>query len=146
MFNRKTSSQARFAPALFMGTVLAAGFSVLPAATTSAHAAPSLSNTSWEIVGFGEQTLQFDGKGNIGGQAGCNNYSASYKVSGEGNSMSFSLGPVRATRKMCFRNSVMKQEKNFLEKLEKAKKLKLTEKKLQLMDAKGGVLATFVQK
>ena len=89
--------------------------------------AQGVAGTSWRITGYnnGRQavvsvlggttlTMAFAADGKVSGSAGCNNFVASYTVSGS----SLSVGPTATTRRMCGQPAgVMEQEKLFLEAL-----------------------------
>lgn len=85
-----------------------------------------------------EITALFQG-GRIIGSAGCNNYSAPYKLSGT----TLTISPaVATTRKACLQ-PVMQQETAYLTALVKAVAYKIEGDKLELRNASGGIIASY---
>ncbi len=100
-----------------------------------------LSGTSWLItnVNNGKQavvstiidsklTANFGTNGRLSGSAGCNNYTASYEISGK----NIKIGSIAATRKMCIKAELMEQEAWFLKALETAANYRFDGKRLEL--------------
>ncbi len=97
---------------------------------TFVAAQDELANTEWDVVSYnngreavvsvllGSQiTANFDDEGNVSGNAGCNNYSASYSAEGG----TIDIGPVRSQRMACAEPpGVMDQESQYLAALESA--------------------------
>jgi len=82
-------------------------------------------------------TGRFDA-GSLRGSAGCNRYTATYKVNGDG----ITIAPAATTRKMC-PAPVMEQERNYLAALARATTRRLDEKTLELRDATGALQVSF---
>ncbi len=103
-----------------------------------------LSGTSWLItsVNNGKQavvstvietklTANFGTDGRLSGSAGCNNYTASYEVTGK----NIKIGSIAATRKMCIKADVMEQEQQFLKALETVATYQFDGNRLELRTA-----------
>ena len=115
----------------------------------------SLAGTSWNVTGYnnGKQavvsvlngtslTMAFTSDGRVGGSAGCNRYTATYIVDGQ----KLTIGPAAATRIMCTRpESVMEQERQFLQALEMVATARFEGDRLELRTA-GGQLAVTLAK
>jgi len=105
----------------------------------------ALNGTSWTVLSYnnGEQavvsvveatevTVRFDESGQITGNAGCNDYSASYQISDD----SISIGPPSSRRMFCAQpEGVMAQEALFLAALETAATYSLQGNLLELRSA-----------
>jgi heat shock protein HslJ len=76
-------------------------------------------------------TANFGTDGKLSGSAGCNNYMASYEVSGK----SIKIGAIAATRKMCIKADVMEQEQQFLKALETVATYQFDGNRLELRTA-----------
>jgi len=88
-----------------------------------------------------EITAIFGEGGTIGGSAGCNNYTASYETDGD----TLSIGPAASTRKFCAEpEGIMEQETQYLAALENAATYKIDGDKLDIRDADGAGVASFV--
>jgi heat shock protein HslJ len=101
-----------------------------------------LGGTSWQVlsVNNGKQavvstiidsklTAHFSSDGKLSGSAGCNQYTASYEVSGK----TIKIGSVAATRKLCMKpESIMEQEAQFLHALETVARYRLDGTRLEL--------------
>jgi heat shock protein HslJ len=116
-------------------------------------AAMPLEGTPWKLVSYhdGENALASvlsgteitaafaDGK--LAGSAGCNSYSASYQ--GEGDALT--VGPVATTRKVCAEpEGIMEQEQAYLAALGSVAGYRIQGGRLELLDAEGTPVATFV--
>lgn len=120
---------------------------------TFAAQSGDLSGTSWEVIAYnnGKQavvsvasgttlTAIFGAGGKLTGDAGCNNYTASYKTDGK----KLVIGPARTTRKMCAEPpNIMEQEAQYLEALTTAATYRIDGSKLELRTAGGARAATF---
>lgn len=117
----------------------------------SVASALTLEGTSWRVtaVNNGQQAIQSilpdttitalfkDGK--LTGSAGCNNYWAAYKVSGQ----EIEIGIAASTRMFCSNPpGIMEQEKLFLEALRGVKSYRFSGKRLELLNAGGAMAAT----
>lgn len=114
-----------------------------------------LGGTSWIGTGYnnGKQALvsvvigskltaDFSIDGKLGGSAGCNNYTATYEVSGK----NLKIGKAASTRKWCSDpDGVMEQEMQFLKALETAAAYRLDGNQLKLRSDDGALLVTFVR-
>jgi heat shock protein HslJ len=85
-------------------------------------------------------TARFE-EGKLSGYAGCNNFSASYTISGE----SIIIGSAMATRKFCAEpEGIMAQEQQYLQALQNSHTYKLKRDHLELRNEKGSLLVRFV--
>ena len=108
--------------------------------------APGLANTRWRPVRIGERAvtisaqthepwIALDAKGKrVTGSGGCNKISGSYE-SGAG---TLTFGPLTTTRMTC---PGMETEAAFLRALEGTRRFRLVGRHLDLLDARGGVVA-----
>lgn len=115
----------------------------------------TLAGTSWRVTAYnnGRQavvgtlaganlTMAFSGDGRVAGSAGCNNFTAPYKLEGE----RLAIGPAAATRRMCASpERVMEQEQEFLKMLETVATARLEGDRLELRTA-GDQLAAVLTK
>ncbi len=113
----------------------------------------SLENSSWQVIGYNnskqavvsviigtEITANFGEDGTLSGSAGCNNYTATYKVNGD----NISIGPAAATRMFCPEpDGVMEQEVQYLAALETASTYLIEVDKMEMRTAEGALAATF---
>jgi heat shock protein HslJ len=83
-------------------------------------------------------TLFFGSDDKVGGSAGCNTYSGTYKVSGS----SLTFGPMVSTMMAC-EQAVMNQEQAYLKALGDTKSYAATADQLTLKDGSGNTLAVF---
>ena len=108
----------------------------------------SLTNTYWRLVelnggavspGEGRELhMILRGEDQVGGYAGCNQFTGSMTVTGDG----LSVGPIASTRRMC--QGVMEQEDAFLQALESAHRYSISGEDLAIEDANGEVTMRFV--
>jgi len=113
----------------------------------------TLSSTPWRLQSFNNGkggmesnlatekiTAIFGEDGKVAGNAGCNNYSGSYKVDGE----NITIGPLAATRKMCAEpEGVMETESAFLDNMSNAATFSIENESLTLFDQAGKKLLIF---
>lgn len=107
-----------------------------------------LTNTYWKLVelngapvepGEGKELhMILRGEGQVGGYAGCNQFTGSVTVSGDG----ISFGPIASTRRMC--PDTMQQEDAFLQALEQASRYVVTGEDLDIENGNGEVTMRFV--
>lgn len=116
---------------------------------TQAEAVPPagtlLTGTSWTLVelagkpvveGGKPVTAEFDGEGRVAGSAGCNRYTASYKlVAGQ-----LSISQAISTRMACAQPGVMEQEAAFLKAMEKVMTFQREGERLTLTTTDGQTL------
>ena len=126
-------------------------------AATSTEAAPAaenmnpdvtLTNTYWKLIelngaavgpGEGKELhMILRGEDQVGGYAGCNQFTGSMTVTGDG----LSVGPIASTRRMC--QDVMEQESAFLQALENAQRYSISGEDLAIENASGEVTMRFV--
>jgi len=86
-------------------------------------------------------TTVFGGDGSVTGSAGCNQYFASYNVTGP----SISIGPAGSTKMYCTSPGVMQQESTYLASLSRAAAFTITGNRLNLADANGTTLLSFTK-
>lgn len=112
-----------------------------------------LAGTSWDVVGYNngkqavvgvmlgtQMTANFNAEGMLSGNAGCNEYSASYTTDGQ----SISIGPAASTRMMCAEPAgVMEQEAQYLAALPSAATYAIDGTKLELRTATGALAASY---
>ncbi|MGR9114850.1 MAG: META domain-containing protein [Gammaproteobacteria bacterium] len=111
----------------------------------------SLVGTKWRAVGINNgqggvvndnnthlSTAQFE-DGEIKGNAGCNQFSASYTEHGR----QIMIGPARTTRKACSEEGIMEQENQFLDALGRVSYYEITAERLSLRDQKGVLWVSF---
>lgn len=124
----------------------------LPILHFVAHQTATLENTQWQADGINNgkggvvsslathlTTARFE-EGKVSGNAGCNNFSASYTISGN----NLTIGAAMTTRKLCAEPAgIMDQEQQFLHALKKTHTYKLGRDRLQLRDEKGSLLVRF---
>jgi heat shock protein HslJ len=108
---------------------------------------PSLQDTRWVLVTFGEAppltgtapSAEFCG-GQIRGSAGCNTYSGAYTVS----ESDIAIGDIASTEMWCMEpEGVMDQEQAFLAALASVTSHRLAGPQLEFLDPAGRVLLTF---
>ena len=107
----------------------------------------SLTNTYWKLVelngaavapGEGKELhMILKGEDQVAGYAGCNQFTGSMTVTGDG----LSVGPIASTRRMC--QDVMEQESAFLQALENAQRYSIAGEDLAIEDANGEVTLRF---
>ena len=108
----------------------------------------SLTNTYWKLVelnggpvspGEGKELhMILRGEDQVGGYSGCNQFTGSVTVTGDG----LSFGPIASTRRMC--QGVMEQEDAFLQALESGQRYSISGEDLAIEDANGGITMRFV--
>lgn len=114
---------------------------------------PTPQGEDWELTGYingqggvvspvagSTITAVFGEDGQVTGSAGCNNYFASYSVSGT----DITIGPAGSTRMSCETPAgVMEQELQYLALLEDVVAFERAPKTLTLRDAEGSILVTY---
>jgi heat shock protein HslJ len=112
-----------------------------------------LADTSWDVIGYnnGKQavvsvalgttiTANFGADGTLSGNAGCNDYFASYETDGS----KISIGPVGSTQKMCAEPpNIMEQEAEYLQALSTAATYRIDGMKMEFRTAEGALAANF---
>lgn len=108
----------------------------------------TLTNTYWKLVELNREAVQpgegkelhmiLRGEDQVGGYSGCNQFTGSVTVTGEG----LSFGPIASTRRMC--QEVMEQEDAFLQALENAQRYSISGEDLAIENANGEVTMRFV--
>ena len=118
----------------------------------AAQQTATLENTQWQASGINNgkggvvsspttqlATARFE-EGKISGNAGCNNFSASYTISGH----NLTIGPAMTTRKLCAEPAgIMDQEQQYLQALQKTHIYQLRRDRLELRDDNGSLLVQF---
>lgn len=107
----------------------------------------TLTNTYWKLVelngaavepGEGKELhMILRGEDQVGGYAGCNQFTGSVTMTGEG----IAFGPIASTRRMC--PDAMQQEDAFLQALENAQRFKISGEDLAIANASGEVTMRF---
>ena len=123
-------------------------FSALGCAQEDAKPDVTLTNTYWKLVELNgaavspgedkELHMILRGEDQVGGYAGCNHFTGSVTVSGEG----VAFGPIASTRRMCAVG--MQQEDAFLQALESAHRFDISGEDLAIETANGEVTMRFV--
>jgi putative lipoprotein len=108
----------------------------------------TLTNTYWKLVelnggavtpGEGKELhMILRGDDQVGGYAGCNQFTGSVTVTGDG----LAFGPIASTRRMCA--EVMQQEDAFLQALESAHRFDISGEDLAIENAGGEIIMRFV--
>ncbi len=108
----------------------------------------TLTNTYWKLVelngmaaapGEGKELhMILRGEDQVGGYAGCNQFTGSVTVTGDG----ISFGPIASTRRMCAEG--MEQEDEFLQALENAQRFSISGEELAIENAGSEVTMRFV--
>ena len=115
---------------------------------------PTPQGENWELTGYNNGlggvvsptsgrtiTAVFGADGQVTGNAGCNNYFASYSVSGT----EIVIGPVGSTKIFCvFPEGLMEQESRYLTLLGEAAVFDRSPQALTLRDANESILLTFI--
>ncbi len=129
-----------------------AATTVAPAETEAAQETMkpdvTLTNTYWKLVELNAAAVEpgegkelhmiLRGDEQVSGYAGCNQFTGSVTVTGDG----LSFGPIASTRRMC--QNVMEQESAFLQALENAQRYSITGEDLAIENANGEVTMRFV--
>jgi heat shock protein HslJ len=117
-----------------------------------------LAGTEWEVIGYNngtggvvsvlagtELTAFFGEDGNLGGSAGCNNYTAPYTVEDAGAAEGdISIGPAASTRMFCGEpEGTMEQEVQYLTALDMAEVYTIRGDRLQLRTSGGALVADY---
>jgi putative lipoprotein len=108
----------------------------------------TLTNTYWKLVELNGAAVEpgedrelhmiLRGEDQVGGYAGCNQFTGSVTVTGDG----LSFGPIASTRRMCA--DAMQQEDAFLQALENAQRFSVSGEDLAIENAGGEVTMRFV--
>jgi putative lipoprotein len=108
----------------------------------------TLTNTYWKLVELNREAVEpgegkelhmiLRGEDQVGGYSGCNQFTGSVTVTGDG----LSFGPIASTRRMC--QEVMEQEDAFLQALENAHRYSVSGEDLAIENANGEVTMRFV--
>lgn len=116
------------------------------------ESAATLTGLKWSATALGgagvvssfiagtEVTANFGDDGSLQGNAGCNNYTASYTVEGS----ALTVGPATTTRLLCNApEGIMEQEEQYLSALEAANAYRIEGDTLELLDTKGDMVLAF---
>jgi heat shock protein HslJ len=114
----------------------------------------SLAGSSWRATGINNGkdgvtsvvsgstvTMDFAADGKVSGTAGCNNYSATYRVAGS----ALRFTPAAATRKMCADPGVMEQEQAFFKALDSVATMRMEADRLELRTAVGALAVSLAR-
>ncbi|NKQ37184.1 MAG: META domain-containing protein [Chloroflexi bacterium] len=113
----------------------------------------NLAGTSWDVISYnnGNQavvsviigskiTANFGEDGVLSGNAGCNDYTASYEINGD----ALTIGPAAATRKLCAEpEGIMEQEAQYLAALETIATFTTDGEQLRTRTAEGSMAVNF---
>lgn len=114
-----------------------------------------LAGSSWDVISYNtgteavrsviidtEITANFGDDGQLTGNAGCNDYFASYEVDGE----NISIGGVGMTEKFCMDpEGIMDQESQYLAALETADVYKIEAGRMEFRTSEGSLAASFTR-
>jgi len=127
---------------------LAILFTALGCAQETMKPDVTLTNTYWKLVELNggvvepgedrELHMILRGDDQVSGYAGCNQFTGSVTVTGDG----IAFGPIASTRRMCA--DAMQQEDAFLQALENARRFAVSGENLAIEDASGEVSMRFV--
>jgi putative lipoprotein len=108
----------------------------------------TLTNTYWKLVELNGGAVQpgedrelhmiLRGEDQVGGYSGCNQFTGSVTVTGDG----LTFGPIASTRRMCAEGT--QQEDAFLQALENAQRYSISGEDLAIENANGEVTMRFV--
>ena len=108
----------------------------------------TLTNTYWKLVELNGGAVQpgedrelhmiLRGEDQVGGYSGCNQFTGSVTVTGDG----LAFGPIASTRRMCA--AAMQQEDAFLQALENAQRYSISGEDLAIENSGGEVTMRFV--
>jgi heat shock protein HslJ len=124
-----------------------------PSPTTGSPDAPGLTGQVWYLESFldaqgamtpllpGSQvTAEFNADGQVSGTSGCNTYSGGYEVDGD----MITFSPLASTMMACIEPAgLMEQEAAYLQNLGKAASFRVTDGKLEMLDAAGQVILVY---
>lgn len=119
--------------------MLAAGFLISSCGALPSGKEDKLDGTSWDLLMIGDAdlipnsaiTIVFE-DGNAGGSSGCNSYSSSYEIDGNG----ITFGPIAATLMACMEpEGLMEQEQAYFAFLSEVVSFKVEGDQLILMRA-----------
>lgn len=128
------TSKTLFAVAAFAGIGLAA--------FATSMAAGSLAGSEWGFEGQDTPYIQFNGNGQVSGNAGCNRFFGPYVKTGSGG---IAIGPVGATKMAC-PQEVMEAENAFFSALAGTADYERNGTQLRLVDSEGRTLIELVQR
>lgn len=123
--------------------ILLLALSLLVVGCAASGAGPDLSGPAWlveDLDGHGvidgaEPTMAFTAEGQVSGSTGCNSYFASYRVEHD----RVAIGNVATTKRACS-DTVMEQERRFLDILAAAERVTLQEGGWLVLEGPGGAL------
>jgi putative lipoprotein len=108
----------------------------------------TLTNTYWKLIELNGAAVEpgegrelhmiLRGEDQVGGYAGCNQFTGSMTVTGDG----LSVGPIASTRRMC--QNVMEQESTFLQALENAHRFDISGEDLAIENGAGEITMRFL--
>jgi heat shock protein HslJ len=114
--------------------------------TSQAGAGPELNGTRWTLAALNGRpvdgsgvSLEFASETELGGNAGCNSYGATYAVVGD----ALRLEPVVSTLMLCAGEAVNNLETEYLAALDQVERFELDGGRLILKDAAGAELLVF---
>lgn len=123
-------------------------FTALGCAQETKEPDVTLTNTYWKLVELNDGAVEpgegrelhmiLRGDDQVSGYAGCNQFTGSVTVTGDG----IAFGPIASTRRMC--PDVMQQEDAFLQALENAARFAIEGEDLAIENAGGEVTMRFV--
>lgn len=124
-------------------------FAAVLAACTSATQTEGLRGREWRLswiepfpampTGVATPTLRFGDDGRISAQTGCNSAGGTYSVTGDG----LTIGNVFSTKRACVEPAGNQLETAYLGALERARRFRIADGQLELLDEGGAVVARF---
>jgi heat shock protein HslJ len=149
-----TSKYLLLSCAIIANLALTIGAGCATRATEEVAAASTvpLANTQWRLTQLGDELVTNPEGGNaigmqlqaqntrVVGFSGCNRMSGAYALDGD----SLKFAQMGGTKLACLDQERMRLEQRYLEMFAKVARWKITAQTLELLDARGGMVATFV--
>lgn len=124
-------------------------FTTLAAGCTSGGSADGLRERQWKLVsvrgfetipaGVTNPTIQFAADGHLRGSTGCNNAGAAYSVGDD----TLSIERIVMTERACLQPAGDELERAYVAALQSARRFRIADDHLELLDATGTVVARF---
>ena len=129
--------------------ILACVLILTVAITSTPTAAQQLAGSEWRPLNIGdievpagsELFVRFGGEGKLEGHSGCNRFSGTFKLTGDG----IEIGPLGVNRMACSEPAVMEREVRFLEALQNARRFLRDRIDLSLTDNAGNPVVRLIQ-
>jgi heat shock protein HslJ len=118
---------------------------IVLAACASGAANTELLDRDWTLIspnahdGLTAPTIRFGTDGRVSGSTGCNMTNGSYTVNGD----AVTMGPMITTRRACVEERGNELERTYVTALEAARRFRIVNGELELLDGSGSVVARF---